>query len=49
MLLLRVEEITMPFRNPPIRNYWPIALLLLTFEGGWLMPMLYVLPWLAHT
>jgi hypothetical protein len=48
-VLIRREEIAMPFRDASIRKFLPIAGVLLAFEAGWVVLVLYVFPWLAHS
>ena len=39
----------MSFRTASIREYYPIAGLIVGFQVGWVVLMLYVFPWLARS
>jgi hypothetical protein len=43
------EEAAVSFRAASMREYYPIAGLVIGFQIGWMLLMLYVLPWLAHS
>jgi hypothetical protein len=36
-------------RHSPLKKYYPVAALLAALEAGWLVFVLYVLPWLSHS